>query len=126
MESEASLWSREVGGRLRMLQASFAEDSPATREKYLVEEIERSLKGIGESRRNEYLDALVRCFPGPERIGVAPSNPSPTVAEPVKKTVEELAEELLGRVDEFNKEGKEWLLSKLQAAGLIAVPDQVL
>ena len=49
MESEASLWSQEVGGRLRMLQASFAEDSPATREKYLVEEIERSLKGIGES-----------------------------------------------------------------------------
>jgi hypothetical protein len=125
MDSEASLWSQEVGGRLRMLQASFAEDPPATREKYLVEEVERSLKGIGDSRRNEYLDALVRCFPGPERIGIAPANPSP-VAEPVKKTVEELAEELLGRVDEFNKEGREWLLTKFQAAGLIAAPDQVL
>ena len=125
MESETSLWSQEVGGRLRMLQASFAEDPPATREQFLVEEIERSLKGIGESRRNEYLDALVCCFPGPEQIGNAPANPSP-VAEPVKKTVEELAEELLGRADEFNKEGKEWLLSKFQAAGLVAVPDQVL
>jgi len=126
MESEVSLWSQELGGRLRMLQASFAEDPPATREKYSVEEIERSLKGIAESRRNEYLDALTRCFPGPERIGMAPSNPTPAAAEPVKKTVEELAEELLGRVDEFNNEGKEWLLSKLLATGLIAAPDQIL
>jgi len=125
MESETSLWSQEVGGRLRMLQASFAEDPPARREQFLIEEIERSLKGIGESRRNDYLDALVRCFPAPERIGDAPVDPSP-VAEPVKKTVEELAEEILGRVDEFNNEGKEWLLSKFQAAGLIAVKDQVL
>ena len=108
-----------------MLQVSFADDPPATRAEYLVEEIERSLKGIVESRRTEYLDALVGRFPGPERIGAAPSTPTPAVAEPVKRTVEELAEELLDRVDEFTKEGKERLVSSFQAAGLIAAADRV-
>lgn len=125
MQAEASLWSEELGGRLRMLQASFAEDPSATRAKYLVEEIERSLKGIAETRRAEYLDALARRFPGPERIAAAPSSDIPAVVEPVKKTVEELAQELIERADEFNKEGKEWLVSKLRAAGLIATPQQV-
>jgi hypothetical protein len=125
MQSEASLWAQEVGGRLRMLQTSFADDPPATRTEYLVEEIERSLKGIVESRRAEYLEALGRRFPGPERIGAAPANPAPTAVEPTKKTVEELAAELLGRADEFTKEGKERLVSRLQGAGLLAAPEGV-
>jgi hypothetical protein len=125
MQAEASLWSEELGGRLRMLQASFAENPPATRAKYLVEEIERSLKGIAEARRTEYLDALAHRFPGPERIGAAPSNDTPVVVGPVKKTVEELVQELVERADEFNKEGKEWLVSKFRAVGLVVEPGQV-
>jgi hypothetical protein len=125
MQPEASSWAHEMAGRLRMLQTSFADDPAAMRTEYLVEEIERSLKGIVANRRTEYLNALVRRFPGPERIGAAPSNPTPAVVEPVKKTVEEIAEELLGRVDEFTKEGKERLESRFQTAGLIAAPDRV-
>jgi hypothetical protein len=125
MQSEASFWAQEVGGRLRMLQTSFADDPPAVRAEYLIEEIERSLKGIVESRRTEYLDALVSRFPGPERVGAAPSNPSPALAEPVKRTVEELAEELLDRANEFSKEGKERLASRFQTAGLIAAQQPI-
>ena len=109
-----------------MLQTSFADDPPVTRAEYLVEEIERSLKGIVENRRREYLDALARRFPGPERVGTAPSDPTPAVVEPAKKTVEELAEELLDRADEFTNEGKERLTRRFQAAGLLSAREGML
>jgi hypothetical protein len=116
MQSEASSWAQEVAGRLWMLQTSFADDPPAERQEYLVEEIERSLKEVADSRRAEYLDALARRFPGPERIEVAPLGPAP--AEPVKKTAEELAEELLDRAAELTKERKAELAERFQAIGL--------
>ena len=59
---------RESCSRLWMLQTSFADDPPSARHDYLVEEIERSIKDVGESRRSEYLAALMERFPGPERI----------------------------------------------------------
>jgi hypothetical protein len=101
-----------------MLQTSFADDPPAMRQEYLVEEIERSLKDIADSRRAEYLDALAHRFPGPERIELVPPDPAATQAEPVKKTAEELAEELLGRVEELTKKRKAELAGKFQTIGL--------
>jgi len=124
MRSEASSWAQEVAGRLRMLQTSFADDSPATRQEYLVEEIERSLKGIVENSRAEYLGALARRFPGPERVGAVSPKATPVPVEPVKKTVEEIAEELLGRVGELTEQGKARLAERFQASGLIARPGQ--
>jgi hypothetical protein len=71
--SEPSSWATEVAGRLRMLQTGFADDSPMARQEYLAEEIERCLKDVVDSRRGEYLDALARCFPGPEQFGTGPN-----------------------------------------------------
>ena len=122
MQSEASSWAQEVAGRLWMLQTSFADDPPAARQEYLVEEIERSLKEVTDSRRAEYLDALAARFPGPERIDVALSCQTPPPVEPVKKTAEELAEELLSRATELTKERKAQLTERFQAVGLAAVP----
>jgi hypothetical protein len=85
MQCEATSWAQEVAGRLRMLQTSFADDSPSTQQKYLVEEIERSLKGMVDSRRAEYLDALARRFPGPKRVGAVPPNPAPAPSEPLNE-----------------------------------------
>jgi hypothetical protein len=126
MQSEASSWAQEVAGRLRMLQTSFADDSPATRQEYLTEEIERSLKNVVDSRRAEYLDALAHRFPGPERVGIVPANPAPAPIEPVKRTVEEVAEELLGRVAELTEEGKTRLVERFRSLGLIAAQDRAL
>jgi hypothetical protein len=122
MESEASSWAQELAGRLWMLQTSFADDLPATRQEYLVEEIERSLKDVADSRRAEYLNALAHRFPGPEQIEVAPRDPMPMQMVPARKTVEELAEELLGRAGELTKERKAQLTERFQAIGLAAPP----
>src|SRR5271169_5216472 len=77
---EARSWAEEVAGRLWMLQASFADDPAGARHDYLVEEIERSIKDVSESRRSEYLAALMERFPGPERID-APNLKPPPVEE---------------------------------------------
>jgi len=122
MQSEASSWAQEVAGRLWMLQTSFADDPPAARQEYLIEEIERSLKEVADSKRAEYLDALAHRFPGPERIDVTPSDSTHTLVEPVKKTAEELAEELLVRAAELTKERKAQLAERFQAIGLTLPP----
>jgi len=122
MHSEASSWAQEVARRLWMLQTSFADDPPAARQEYLVEEIERSLKEVPDSNRADYLDALADRFPGPEWIEVTQPGATLVAVEPVKKTVEELAEELLDRAIELTKERKAQLAEKFQAVGLAVVP----
>jgi hypothetical protein len=103
-----------------MLQASFADDPAEARHDYLVEEIERSIKDISESRRSEYLSALMERFPGPERID-APYFKPPEV-ETVKRTTQDVANELLYRLSEFSNEEKAALAQKLQALGLFVAP----
>ena len=89
-----------------MLQTSFANDPPDTRRDFLLEEIERSLKGVVESRWAEYLGALTDRFPGPERMETGLYDSAPAPSQPAKKTAQELAEELLDRVNELPKEIK--------------------
>lgn len=119
---EARLWAERVAARLWMLQTSFADDPPSTRHDYLVEEIERSIKDVGESRRSEYLGALMERFPGPERID-APYF-KPPEAETVERGPQEVADELIARLPEFSKEEKAALAQKLQALGLFVSPSK--
>ncbi len=114
---EARQWAEKVAARLWMLQTSFADDPPNTRHDYLVEEIERSIKDVGESKRSEYLAALMERFPGPERID-AP-NLKPLEAEsPRERSPQDVADELIARLPEFSNEAKAVLAQKLQALGL--------
>jgi hypothetical protein len=113
---EARSWAEKVASRLWMLQTSFADDPPNARHEYLVEEIERSIKDIVESRRSEYLAALMERFPGPERID-APYFRPPEV-ETVKRGPQQIADELIARLPEFSNEAKAVLAQKLQAVGL--------
>ncbi len=124
MQSEASSWAQEVAGRLWMLQTSFANDPPGARREYLLEEIERSLKGVVESKWAEYLDALADRFPGPERMEIGAREPAPAPTEAARKTAEELAGELLSRANELTKEQKVQLSERFQAIGLGAVPSR--
>jgi hypothetical protein len=119
---EARLWAEKVAARLWMLQTSFADDPPNTRHDYLVEEIERSIKDIGESKRSEYLAALMQRFPGPERID-APYL-KPPEAETTERGPQELADELIARLSEFSNEEKAVLVQKLQALGLFVSPNK--
>jgi hypothetical protein len=113
---EARSWAEKVASRLWMLQTSCADDPPSARHEYLVEEIERSIKDIPESRRSEYLGALMERFPGPERID-APYFKPPAV-ETVVRGPQEVADELIARLPEFSNEAKAVLAQKLQAVGL--------
>jgi hypothetical protein len=119
---EARLWAEKVAARLWMLQTSFADDPPSTRHDYLVEEIERSIKDVGESKRSEYLAALMERFPGPERID-APYF-KPPEAQIVQRGPQEIADELIARLPEFSNEAKAVLAQKLQALGLFASPNR--
>ena len=117
---EARQWAEKVAARLWMLQTSFADDPPSTRHDYLVEEIERSIKDVTESRRPEYLGALMERFPGPERIDAPYFKPPET--ETVQRGPQELADELIARLPEFSNEAKAALAQRLQALGLFAPP----
>src|ERR1700732_839845 len=113
---EARLWAEKVAGRLWMLQTRFADDPPSTRHDYLVEEIERSIKDVGESKRSEYLAALMERFPGPERIDAPYLKPPPV--EEVERSAQEVADELLARLPELSREAKALLAQRLHAVGL--------
>ena len=117
---EARAWAEKVASRLWMLQTSFADDPPDARHDYLVEEIERSIKDVVESRRSEYLAALMVRFPGPERID-APYFKPPEVQAP-KCGTQDVADELIARLPEFSNEAKAVLAQKLQAVGLFVSP----
>jgi hypothetical protein len=117
---EPRSWAEEVAARLWMLQASFADDPVSERHDYLVEEIERSLKNIAESRRSEYLGALMERFPGPERID-APYFKPPEI-EKVERTAQDAANELIARLSEFSNEERAVLAQKLKALGLFVAP----
>jgi hypothetical protein len=116
---EARSWAEKVATRLWMLQTSFADDPPAARHDFLVEEIERSLKEVSASRRSEYLGALMERFPGPERIDAPNFKPPPV--EQVRKNAQETADELVARFGELSSEGKAVLAQKLQVLGLFAL-----
>jgi hypothetical protein len=102
------------------LQTSFADDPPAARHDYLVEEIERSLKEVSATYRSEYLAALMERFPGPERID-APIF-KPPVVEQVRKNAKEIADELVARFGELSSEERATLAQKLEALGLFVAP----
>jgi hypothetical protein len=117
---EARLWAEKVASRLWMLQTSFADDPPETRHDYLVEEIERSIKDVGGSKRSEYLAALMERFPGPERIDAPYFKPPET--ETGDRSPQEVADELIARLPEFSNEAKAALVQRLQALGLFVSP----
>ena len=117
---EARAWAEKVASRLWMLQTSFADDPPSARHEYLVEEIERSIKDVVESRRSEYMAALMERFPGPERIDAPYFKPPET--ETVDRSPQEVADELIARLPEFSNEAKAALVQRLQALGLFVSP----
>ena len=97
--SEESLWASALAARLKILQANFADDDAATREGYIVQEIEHALKGCVPEKRKTLLEALAVRFPS------APT--SATVAAEAKafaqppETPESLFERFMERMRYF-------------------------
>lgn len=114
--SEESLWASNLAARLRTLQANFADDDPATRQSYLVEEIERALKGCVPEKRRALLDELVIRFPAWQFAARAPDQ---AVPESAPETPELLLDRLLDMLPTLEAPKRAALVGKLKNAGLI-------
>src|SRR5262245_28608386 len=120
--SEESLWAVALAARLRILQANFADDDAATRQSFLVEEIERSLKGCVPEKRRALLDALAVRFPSFEVAGTLPDPKAKApAAPPPPLTPEELLQRLLDTVPKMSGLQRSEMTEKLANAGLLQV-----
>lgn len=111
------MWASGLAARLKLLQANFADDAPATRQTYLAEEIDRAIKNVVPARRKVYLQALAERFPAWQAPQAAPVAPTPAV------TPSESPSELLARfiqvMASLPPEVKGDFLRQLQEAGLV-------
>jgi hypothetical protein len=119
--SEESLWASALAARLRLLQASFADDEPSVREDFIAQEIDRALKGIVPERRKVLLESLARMFP---LGGTAPAPPAPQTPPPPAAVVDESPEAVLERflaiLPALTPKQKADLSEPLKQAGLAA------
>src|SRR5271169_2332648 len=90
--SETALWANGLAARLKVLQANLADDDAATREGFIVDEINRALKGCVPEKRKLLLDALAEQFPSWQSS--SPAAP-PAAAAPVSVPSEPETPEVL-------------------------------
>src|SRR5437773_10869235 len=93
--TEESLWASGLAARLRLIQATSADDPPATRQGFIAEELERALKDVVPSKREVFLSALAERFPAWEAPASAEQTTQPSQAS------EETPETLLARLAEL-------------------------
>jgi hypothetical protein len=118
--SEAALWASGLAARLKVLQANFADDDAATRKGFIIEEIQRALKGSVPEKRKELLEALAQHFPGWQGAAVepAPAPDSAPAAPALPETPEALTERLVKLLPGCAPELRDQLAKQLKAAGL--------
>jgi hypothetical protein len=112
---EALEWATRLAARLRVIQASFNDQSPEVRSGFLLEEIQREIKAVPETARAEFLDALSLLFP---TIEAAPAPPPPT-PEPAPLSSVELVDALIGKFQGAGAEERSLIRERLRAAGLL-------
>ena len=114
--AEEALWANGLASRLRLIQATFADDPPAARQSYVGEEIERALKTVVPNRRKLYLEALADQFPAWQTASAAPTGETQPAA--VAETPEAVLERLLGLAAGLSPETQAAFGKRLQQAGL--------
>ena len=117
--AETNRWATEVAARLRLLQSSFADDSPDMRQQILNEELEQALRAVSLGKRKEYIDALTEQFPVPGAVdslqGVAEAANLPVAQEdPVV-----LTERLLNTMRTMAPEEGFAILKQIYDSGLL-------
>jgi hypothetical protein len=112
--TEEALWANNVAGRLRLLQASCANDDPKQRQSFLAEELDRALQPIAPSRRDAHLCAIEDFFPA--------WGGQPAVANhdlPQGHTAEQLVDQLMESAAALNETERAMLAERLRPAGLV-------
>lgn len=115
--TEESLWASGMAGRLRLLQASCADEPAETLQECLSEEIGRALKEIPLSKKRIYLETLAEKFPT-WQVAALPGAAVQNKAEIVEDTPELRLASLVQIVPQLSPEQKAEFARKLQRAGL--------
>lgn len=118
--SEEFLWASALAARLRVLQANFADDNPATRQGFIVEEIERALKGCVPDKRRALLAALAARFPSWQMSAAPRSDAKAPAAAP--ETPEMLLDRFLDTLPGLTPQQRADFTAKLKSSGLIQEP----
>lgn len=119
--SDEAVWAAGVGTRLRMLQASFADDDATARREYLAEEIERNIREIPASRRKAHLEALSERFPEWGDASAEPDADSGPEPEPAAgPSAATLAAQLVEMASALSEAEREDITNQLLSVGLAA------
>lgn len=111
-----SIWAADLGVRLRAIQASFADDPPEERRRYLVEEVERALQGLAEAERPARLRSLAELFPVWDAPPEPPSESGPA-PRPRADTPEDLTRRLISLAPLLSGPGRATVARQLASAG---------
>jgi len=121
-------WADALAARLRLLQASCADDTPESRQAFIFEEIERALQPISPSKKRPHLDALTARFP---TWSQNPTGEQEAAAKPASEETPEIVfNRFLKTIPSLTPEQKLQFQAKLRAAGWAdapvgALPDDV-
>jgi hypothetical protein len=108
-----TIWAADLSGRLRAIQASFADDPPEERQHYLAEEIERALQGLLESERLSRLELLAELFP----VWDMPAGPVSAPPSSGADTPEDLIRRLVTLAPRLSNSDRAALAVQLASAG---------
>jgi hypothetical protein len=116
---KAAEWAAGLAARLRLLQASFADDSLEVRQRTLRDELEQALKTVALGQRKECMEALALEFPVPE-VGKEDAASKAKVAEStVPETPSVLVDRLIDLTRVMSLAERESIVAQFAAAGLL-------
>lgn len=110
------MWASSLAARVRLLQANLADDSPATRQQCLRDEIQRHIDQLTPTKRRAHLEALQSRFPS-WQAAQTPTTPTASSAAPTIDTPEDALSRFLELASALKPDEKIAISRKLQAAG---------
>ena len=111
-------WAAGLAARLRLLQASFADDPLEVRERTLRDELEQALKTVALGQRKECMEALAMEFPVPEASKEDGAGKAKVAEATVPETPSVLVDRLIGLTRVMSPAECESIVAQFAAAGL--------
>jgi len=118
---KAAEWATGVAARLRLLQASFADDPLEVRERTLRDELEQALKAVALGQRKECMEALAMEFPVAEAGREDGAGKAKVAEATVPETPSVLADRLIGLTRGMSPVERESIVAQFAAVGLLPV-----
>ena len=111
-------WAAGLAARLRLLQASFADDPLEVRERTLRDELEQALKTVALGQRQECIEALAMEFPAPEASKEDGAGKAKVAEATVPETPSVLVDRLIALTRVMSPAECESIVAQFAAAGL--------